>query len=576
MASSEGQISLPEAIEYAPAGFKYMADVITIQNSVLQMISGQTHTAQGKKELSSYIIDKEKDDLLKLKDFYLKQEEVFFNKFENIKNYKQLFEKIDQWNASGAYRILKSQELIDFIQATVQQVSLVDLQSLLESITNNDMVLSDILIKAFDLDANEELTKIVKGIVGEGLVKGIKQTSGGRSTTLGLSINVDDASGIKEGYTFLKGKSKGITLFRKKGSNSIEFHFTQDFNSKSRDRFMTAVETEAKKQQENFTIDNTERNKVLRQIKEKIAEFINLPLDNINIEPIKSVIEDFIISSKEINLNRSTSVIRGALGEIYWTAFFRWLGLKTRPVGFSIQEEKTGAEIPVDIMIESLGAQVKNYTENNGIVSMNTHFDRKLNQQVDKNPTLANFLGLTGFHYLQVKDPIAFGRLWYSENYNLPQQNFSEDKNFSKYERVYKRFEPIDRNINTYFKAILDQLLGLNKQIQVENNDVLEENFDPGKPTFFIFEKEFFPTSFLVEQIYNQLDGKVSEELINFTIQDYRIDLTPFEVAPGERYGEHDTSKTVNIREKLSQSRITYHIDVNVNRLAQLLRNTIK
>ena len=94
MASSEGQISLPEAIEYAPAGFKYMADVITIQNSVLQMISGQTHTAQGKKELSSYIIDKEKDDLLKLKDFYLKQEEVFFNKFENIKNYKSYLKKL--------------------------------------------------------------------------------------------------------------------------------------------------------------------------------------------------------------------------------------------------------------------------------------------------------------------------------------------------------------------------------------------------------------------------------------------------------------------------------------------------
>jgi hypothetical protein len=42
------------------------------------------------------------------------------------------------------------------------------------------------------------------------------------------------------------------------------------------------------------------------------------------------------------------------LGEVYWTAFFEYLGLKATPVGFDVKDEH-GWEIPTDILYESIG-----------------------------------------------------------------------------------------------------------------------------------------------------------------------------------------------------------------------------
>jgi hypothetical protein len=53
-------------------------------------------------------------------------------------------------------------------------------------------------------------------------------------------------------------------------------------------------------------------------------------------EKVADVIAKFLVDAQKINVENNSSVIRGMLGEVYWTAFFEYLGLKATPVGFDI------------------------------------------------------------------------------------------------------------------------------------------------------------------------------------------------------------------------------------------------
>ena len=74
---------------------------------------------------------------------------------------------------------------------------------------------------------------------------------------------------------------------------------------------------------------------------------------------IDEAIQKFLVESQKINLENNTSVIRGALGEIYWTAFFEFIGVNSNssralPVGFDVRDIH-GWEIPIDILFKKIG-----------------------------------------------------------------------------------------------------------------------------------------------------------------------------------------------------------------------------
>ena len=70
---------------------------------------------------------------------------------------------------------------------------------------------------------------------------------------------------------------------------------------------------------------------------------------------IDKIIQNFLVNSYDIKVGKNSSVIRGALGEIYWNAFFDFIGLSgTSPVGLSVKSINN-KEIPVDILYEKFG-----------------------------------------------------------------------------------------------------------------------------------------------------------------------------------------------------------------------------
>jgi hypothetical protein len=69
------------------------------------------------------------------------------------------------------------------------------------------------------------------------------------------------------------------------------------------------------------------------------------------------------------NLSREFSVIKGFLGEVYWSALFSFLGARTTPVGDE-KDKTTGQSIGIDLVVGAYGFQVKNFNmkNNQGVV----------------------------------------------------------------------------------------------------------------------------------------------------------------------------------------------------------------
>jgi len=78
------------------------------------------------------------------------------------------------------------------------------------------------------------------------------------------------------------------------------------------------------------------------------------------------------------------------LGEIYWNAFFDFLGIQVIPAGLTRLTTKS-KEPPIDIIFKSFGFQVKNYTVNDGVVTFNSHFDKELKERVPNHQPLGTF-----------------------------------------------------------------------------------------------------------------------------------------------------------------------------------------
>jgi hypothetical protein len=71
-------------------------------------------------------------------------------------------------------------------------------------------------------------------------------------------------------------------------------------------------------------------------------------------EIINRVITRFLVEEYDIKMGRNSSVVRGALGEIYWTAFFDFINVSAIPVGLNAKST-TNKEIPVDILFREFG-----------------------------------------------------------------------------------------------------------------------------------------------------------------------------------------------------------------------------
>lgn len=579
--------------DFAPKGFRRLNDVVLIQNDVLNQISGQIHTIKtGAKEIEQYIKEKELSDLEELKSFVIKKEQDFYSRI-GVKNYQELRQKVEAWNSSGAYQMLQDTTLIEKIANIIKRASYTDLTDAVDKITKqkNDEIIN-ILWSTDGL--KQELDKlgiIIENVIYTGLKGGSKKSNSSiRRGTISIIVspsNFNNSSNnfINSNYIQLTDGLKGITLTQRKNGN-IEIHFTKDM-SMATQRQLTDLINEALKKQ-GIKLEHTSQSTINEEIRVLISNYLYMlnpfTIDGlVQNQIINRVIQEYMVETQNIQIGRSRQLIRGALGEIYWTAFFIYIGLRTSPVGKLTSTEtniknktQQGKQIPVDIVFEGCGAQVKNYTvDKNNIVRFNSHFDQVLQQAIPNKQNLANFLvGRGGGLQMSPREArLIYGRYWFSEQYNKRDVKHDVD---GVYVAVEERFSAIDHGIETYFRNCIDKLLKFNYDVTLDkkSSDLLVEDkdsFDPGKPIFFIINDIIYPTSYIIDQIELNLKELGENDIIAIKVENFFMKISDNFVNPQGSVYPNQAKPT--IEKGLESSEITYSIDVNVLELAKQLCN---
>lgn len=555
---------MEKEIKKPPEGFSTLEEVLNIQNTILMTISAQKHSRGFQKNsLTDIIITKELQELKRLKEYFENKEKAFYKRFK-IKGYEDFVKKVEEWNRSGINDILQNEKIIKSILEIFDNISYADLTEVIMKFSDqnfNSSKLQEEFFKENGLlgDFREDVTDNFFNIVKTGLKGGNSKRSG----TLFLTFEDKDGKFFSStGYTHLE-TIKGITLLKKKKSKEVEIHFTKNISSKNRKELTGKLKKILKDQ--NIQVSGTSLQEIRDQISEVLKKHISSEIKKEIVNAFNITIDNLIKNSTEIVVNNNTSVIRGALGELYWNAFAEYFGIEHRAVGESLKS-LSGKQIPVDIAFEEFGAQVKNYIKTNGIVTFNQHFEKSTSEMVPNQISLYNFFG--GASYLHLSDPEIFGKFYFSEFYNKEIKEGS-----SRYSPIAKRFPFIHTGIDSYIKASLSSLLNMDKNIQLKNANLLQENYkglDPGKPVFFFIGDKILPSSIMIDNIIKGLDStRNRNELINIEIVDYQINLSGFKSFIGGKRYPQSLEKEIDISTlmKSKNNYIKYRINVNVDNI---------
>lgn len=545
----------------APTSFQTVQDVINIQNKALTIISGGTSTSATKQgqELIQRIKTKEIEKLNQLKDTLIQLENQFY-KSAGIRDYRQLYFKTVQWKNSGAASILQNPQIIAEIQNIFSEASMANLEQVVTEF-NNKTLTKEQLIAIFGEEINQMVPETAQLVAA-----GIKGGNASRKGTLSISLSTSQVKGVTKSFT--KSQNiKGITFFQRGSSSknkkeNFEIHFTQDIPSSEQKKLTDKFLEILKQQDTNIQLEASAQ--IYGKIKQKILSYLpsgHYPKAN---QAIERVIQRILVEARQVAISKNSSVIRGALGEIYWNAFFDFLEIPTIPVGFDVHDA-SGKELPTDIVFEKFGFQVKNYKTLNGIVTFNQHFDRNLEEMVPNQIPLSRFFSRT----LELGDEGAanLGKFYFSQQYNI--RDVEKDTN-NKYTEVEKRFSPISNAINTFIAANVHKMLNMDKNITLKQPELFNPAFNAGRPIIFFINENPFPASEIIQEIINGLSSEFGSSVF-INIQNLNLNTSSFDT---EKKWDQDIQPDITGR--LKSAYITYTIDVQVNNLLERILSKIK
>ena len=548
-----------DGVEYnllAPQGFRTVSNVVGIQNRVLKAMTGGIRSSiVGEETLERRIKNHE---IEKLKDLQIDLRDAEKRFYDEIGcTYREIESRTRDWKASGARRILQNNDLIKEIKEKLEEYVRTDFATVVRTFEDVHMN-QDMLREIFSEDL-EEIDAFLDDIVDDSLVAGQKASSSSRSGTIFMQLKrgKKSASG-KKTFTKLQ-KMKGITIFEsgkvdKDGNSILEIHFTTNIPKKDQDKLTKGMVDILRKQK--AEVELTSKSDINRAIGDIILNYLPAKKYPRAREVISSTIDKFLVEAQKINVENNTATIRGMLGEVYWTAFFEYLGLKATPVGFDVKDEH-GWEIPTDILYESIGFQVKNYTVTDGVVSFNSHFDRRLEQMVPEETSLKNLFGnRMGLGEDGVE---AFGEYLYSFEYN--KRNVAIDTK-GRYTPIEGRFNNINRNLKSYIEANKAELLAIDRNITLKDESILVANpFNPGRPTFFLINDRPYPSSEIVENIIESLQE--ASDIVTIEVHNLTLDTSPFQT----QNKWPDKEEEPEIGELMTSAKVQYKVDVKINEL---------
>ena len=272
-------------------------------------------------------------------------------------------------------------------------------------------------------------------------------------------------------------------------------------------------------------------------------------LSNISNNDLRECVEyQFDHNLNRYDLKENIPSIKGFLGEVHAAAFFDYiLGKKGAvvPTG-AMKDATTGQEIPIDLVIEGFGLQIKNYRLYKDKV---TFLRREENSM-----QMGNFIE----QRLNPEDSIEniMKEFFASYQFNQPVPDASD-----RYKQIYKRFSMEDR-IKGVFDGYIDNLMKISSKFNVAG-DTLWGTKDLYFNTIFMISDKLVPASKILESIRAELD-KITDNAIIKTKYYISTPIADTDVWSMERHGAPSPLK--NYLEKL---KVHWVINLDLSRILE-------
>lgn len=389
---------------------------------------------------------------------------------------KILQKKIDKWNQDAGAADMIMGRVKDICLEIEKKYRGIDFDQLTQAYSQE--VFSDIMLKRMAVDdavTDEE----IKEIFAAEMSKISKSVTSGKRGFNAKKLN----ERVEITYVRPSRNTKAQLIFKLDGNMS------SDYKTRLAKIYNEVVGAQQQQVKVRSPYNPEDKQEIIKDITDTITA-------NIGGEAAKYINNEIKLRFSDYGIAENLIVIKGFLGEIYWNAFFKYLGFDTVPTG--VVKDLKNRSIPIDMILKDAGFQIKNYT-----------IDEKGKVVFQGSNQAANFITSRA----QIPSPLSeiLINLFATYGYNLPVDDATE-----RYENLYKHIEHVvtptdERYMNSVFKLYVDRIIGLDKKFGVSSKAA--ENipfFDMGENealyfnTFFLIQDKIVPSSSIIEAIVEE------------------------------------------------------------------------
>lgn len=428
-----------------------------------------------------------------LREVIIQKEKEFYNSLsltapyqnEPAKAIEVLNGEIKKWNSSGAEVMISNKSV----------------QTVLEILTNKDyrrITTQEInqLIQDLFVSEQETFNEVSQEVISAKLTEVLNEVlrSAGQAT---LPKTQRDR---KTPHVYFK-------IEQNNGKTKIEINSNLDSTKKAQLKKAVRLLVEELDQQ-----NKTNKAEIFSDSLRNALLIQNVILSKITNNKVKEAIKQELSPGKieRFNLARDFNVIKGFLGEVYWSAFFSYLGAKTTPTGDE-KDITSGQSIAIDLLINNFGFQVKNFNfKPDGKIQFGTRGKYKTAGTFVKDR--AGVDGKLGELML-----LLYGS--YAYNIDISDGEFTDTREKLEHTLVNDASE-----ILTYY---IDSVLRLDAEQETELTKATEGIIPNRKllfNTFFLIGDKIIPSSAILTEIIKNLDKATNAPNINFEITGIRYD----------------------------------------------------
>ena len=474
------------------------------------------------------------EQLKSLYEVVLASEKRFYNKFAITRGYEPkdalaiLQERVAQWNASGAQKLISADAHSTVIDILVNRS-----------------------YKSLTLD---ELNSIVNELFQPG---GGLYTENQEITTEKVIEILNEELGELELSKFRVNDKSLYWIEVKDGQIEIKGNIDANRKSRLKKALQSIIDKKfagSKKKGPKVVGGDSERNAAL------LREIL---LKDIHNEEVKNKIRYELSVGRidKFNLARDYGVIKGFLGEVYWSAFFRYLGAQSIPVGDE-KDINSGGSVAIDLLINKFGFQVKNFNfKPDGTIQFGTRGGLKdVGTLIAKRMELGNdsnlgdlLLGLYG----------AYG---FNQDYS--------DGEFTDTREQLERL--INGGLDDVFTYFIDRIIHLDAQQDAEilrQTEAIVPNQKTIFNSFFVIGDRIVPSSQILLAIINQLTNANAGPRTKF--ETTKVAIKEGATTYQTLMENPDKEFSWNLLKMANQVQIGYKIEMNITDILQQAYNQV-